>query len=270
MNLKRHSFYKGDSYKISITSQYINLSPYTITFYMHSNTRELLTNPIITINEGSNLIITNNDNGALIEVLLSPSITESLTADIYYYTVKLTEGITKKETVENGMIVFQSFMGDYYVSRFRKYLKDIKTKNKGEFLNLEENEDSELSDFLYRALSDFNHSFFITEYTIDNFPDESLLFLGGLLQSLISNGTISARCALTYQDATGILIRDMDRWGRYQGLFGMYFSQWRQRVMEYKRSWNIENSFDEVRGDGYFEDSSRLTIDGDAPDEFWS
>jgi len=274
MNLKKHSFFKGDSYDLSVVSdKYIDLDAYTVEFYMHYIISELTTSPIITKIVGDGLTKTNHDEGAIVSIAFSPSDTSLLDKELYYYTIKLTENLTKKETLENGLIVFETFMGEYYLGRFRKFLKDEDTVNKGEFLDTVENEDTDLRDYLSRAVDDFNNSYYKTEYTIDTFPDESLLFIGGLLQALTSNGIMSARCALSYQDATGVMIRDLDRWGRYQNLFNQYFGQYKQKTMEFKRSWNLENSFESVPGVPLLSDVRHrgrfITSTGDHPDEAW-
>lgn len=248
MNLETQTFFKGDSYSFTYKDSRPDLSAYTVKVYINSSSINITDRPFVTLDTTNGVSVTNKDDGAEVVVKISPSLSSKLALPKYYYSIKASNA-EERITLSNGFILMQTFMGDYYVKRFRQFLKDDKDLNKGEFLKKIENKDTDLSDYLSRALEAFNDSFFKTEFTMDNFPSEHLLFVGGLLQALTSNQVVNARCALTYQDAGGIVIQDMDRWGRYSQLFNQFFNYWKQSVLEIKRSWNIENSFGDIPSD---------------------
>lgn len=241
MNLRKHTFFKSDSFEFTeVIEGTPSLSGLTISCYINHQNQDITDTPFTILTSGDGLTITDKDTGAEILVSISPELSESFEKSVYYYMIKGTSA-TRRTTLAVGMFEFQSMFGDYYVQRFRQFIKDLSTHNKGEYLRTIENSDSDLRMYLSQAVSDFNNSLFITSFTHDNFPSETVLFIGALLQLLTSNGIINARCALTYQDAGGIIIQDMDRWGRYAQLFNQYYQYWKNSVTEIKRSWNIEN-----------------------------
>lgn len=260
MNLEQHRFPKGDSYKFTIKTNKPDLSGYTVLLYLNIQVKDITETPSAVLNTSDGLTITNMDGGAEVEATISPTLSTALENKRHYYALK-AESVEERVTLSQGIIDFQTFMGDYYVNRFRRWIKDLENTNKGEFLNNLENLESDLEMYLMQAVKDFNSSMFSTDFDMDTFPSESLLFVGALLQALISNGVLNARCALTYQDAGGIIVSDMDRWGRYMQLFNQMYNYWKNGVTELKRSWNLEIGFGEIPSDmrwGGFDDDNIL------------
>jgi hypothetical protein len=251
MNLSRQIFFKGDSFDFTYipdAKELPSVSGWDLAFIANYQNNSIEDAPVFIKMLGNGLDAFDVDDHSEIKISIDPQDTASLQFPILYFKIKGING-SKVKTLGNGIIEFQSFMGDYYIGRFRKFLKDEKSLNKGEFLNSIENTDDDLRMYLSMAVQDFNSSFFTTEFTIDSFPNESVLYVGGLLKALTSNGVISARCSLTYQDAGGVTVQDMDRWGKYSQLFNQYYQYWKNTVLEIKRSWNVENSFGEIPSD---------------------
>lgn len=241
MNLRKHQFFKGDSYEFTEVMDTPSLSGLNINCYINDQNRDITDTPFIILSSGNGLTLTDSDAGAQILVEISPTLSTSFEPRTYYYMIKGTS-TTKQKTLAVGVFEFQSMFGDYYMNRFRQFLKDSPLKNKGEFLNTIENDDNELRMYLSQAIDSFNQSYFSTSFTADNFPSEQLLFTGALLQLLISNGVLNARVALTYTDQGGVIIQDSDRWGRYAQLFNQLYSFWKTGTLEIKRSWNVEGA----------------------------
>ena len=250
MNLEKQSFIRGDSYSFTYkVTDKPSLDDYTVKLYLNFQTRNILESPIVIMTISNGLTVVNKDDGAEIIVAISPSLSQTLIKPQYYYSIKL-ESDTERITVTNGLIHMQEFTDDYYLKRFRAFIKDEVEYNKGEFYGEQENSEDDLRMYLDQALQAFNDSFFGTSFRFDDIKNENIIFVGAMLSLLTSNGIISARCALTYMDAGGIsVVQDLDRYGRYQAIYAAYYQYWKNMVLDFKRSWNIENSFDSIPSD---------------------
>lgn len=267
-SLVKHTLFKGDSYEFEVNlpiAEIPTISGYTVVVNFSGRIDTIDNGPFLVLTSGSSqLVVEDVGEMSKITVRVLPENTATLPFTSIYYKVKLTKPSVVK-TVSVGVIEFQSVMGDYYLKRFRKFLKDSPINNTGEFLDTIENTDDDLRMYLNMAVESYNDSFFRTDFTIDFFKNEMLLFTGALLSALVSNGVVSARCALTYQDMGGIVVQDMDRYGRYLQMFNQFFSYWKSHVLDTKRAWNINNAYGEVHSDmiwGGFEQNSAIPLHG--------
>lgn len=141
-----------------------------------------------------------------------------------------------------------------YVDRMRRYLNDTAV------LNVLEQEQESTDILIYEAIQDsmdeINNEFLpVTTYTtIAEFP-WNLLKLGVTLQILISKGILSARNQLTFNDAGGITVSDIDKYGRYINIFNVLIAKYRRAVISWKMNSNIEDAYggvpSEYRDIGY-------------------
>lgn len=109
--------------------------------------------------------------------------------------------------------------------------------------------DDELLEYVKAALIEINMDFTPTTYwIIDDVVSEpgqngqiswTLVKLGATLEYLTSNGILSARNTLTYNDAGGVQVSDMDKWGRYVNYYNVLISKYMNGVTGAKRAWNI-------------------------------
>ncbi|MCF1193625.1 hypothetical protein LRR18_18725, partial [Mangrovimonas sp. AS39] len=90
--------------------------------------------------------------------------------------------------------------------------------------------DDELLDYVQDTLNNINLNYEPkTNFTLADIVTEpgvdagrlpwSLVKLGATLQLLEIKGIISARNTLTYSDAGGVNVSEMDKWGRYLNYF---------------------------------------------------
>lgn len=130
-----------------------------------------------------------------------------------------------------------------YVNRLRKYLGDTVELNT--LKEVQESTDSELHMALYDTLDEINFEFIPeTSYTqLSEWRSWPSLRDGAILNILIMKGILSARNTLTYNDAGGIQVSDMDVYGRYLQYFNMIQAKFRQSVATIKRNQNIEDCY---------------------------
>lgn len=108
----------------------------------------------------------------------------------------------------------------------------------------------ELVDYIKDALIEINMDFApTTVWTMERVVQEpgedgdiswSIVKLGAVLQYLTAKGILSARNTLTFSDAGGAQVSDMDRWGRYINYYNVLISKYTNGVQVAKRSWNVQ------------------------------
>jgi len=128
------------------------------------------------------------------------------------------------------------------VDRFRRWLNDTPALN--QLLGVEESSDEYLYEALEDAIDEVNNEWgFESSYTIGNFPNYSLLKYGAALQVLMGKGILSARNTLTYRDAGGIQISDLDTYARYMPIFNQIMQKWVTGMQKTIRKINVEGAY---------------------------
>ena len=137
------------------------------------------------------------------------------------------------------------------VKAFRRYINDIPQLNT---LDRDfESTDSEIADYIRETLIDINMSYEpTTNWDIDQVrvlpSDNGVLSwgtvkLGAILHLLTAKGIWSARNAITYSDAGGITVAEMDRYGRYQAYAQRIQPEFDRMVRQTKIRLNIQEAF---------------------------
>jgi len=141
------------------------------------------------------------------------------------------------------------------VVAFRRYLNDIPQLNT---LDHEmESTDDELEDYIKDALNDINFNytpptnFSLTDVVVEPGVDNgkvswTLIKIGALLQLLTIKGVISARNAISYSDAGGVTIAEMDKYGRYMSFFNTLATRYEKQVGAVKVRTNMEAAYGSV------------------------
>lgn len=137
------------------------------------------------------------------------------------------------------------------VIALRRYLNDLPQLNT---LDKEyESTDDELEDYIKSALNDINltyipqTAFGLTAIVVE--PGEAgyipwaTVRLGAVLQLLTAKGILSARNTITYSDAGGVTVTDMDKFGRYMAYFNQLAVRYERSVMQIKIRFNIDSAF---------------------------
>jgi hypothetical protein len=133
----------------------------------------------------------------------------------------------------------------------RRYINDIPQLNT---LDKEmESTDDELAIFIQDTLVDINMSYEpITNWDLDQIrtvpSDNGVLSwgtvkLGAILKLLTSKGIWSARNAITYSDAGGVTVAEMDKYGRYQAYAQRIQPEFDRMVRQTKTRLNIQQGF---------------------------
>jgi hypothetical protein len=134
---------------------------------------------------------------------------------------------------------------------FRRFIGDVAQLNT---LDREiESTDDELMDYIKDALNDINLSytpqtaFLLTSIVVEpgeaGFVPWSTIKLGALLQLLTAKGILSARNTLTYSDAGGVTVTDMDKFGRYLAYFNQLAARYERAVTQIKIRANIDAAY---------------------------
>lgn len=103
-------------------------------------------------------------------------------------------------------------------------------------LNGEEIENSNLRILKYfqRAIRDLNSGSPISNYTINDFPDEGLLIDGAVIFYLIANGILQTRNQLDYNDG-GLAIGMFNKTGQYQSWAQFLLQTYQQNKIAFKQ-----------------------------------
>ena len=135
--------------------------------------------------------------------------------------------------------------------KLRTFIKDHEHLNVLE--QERENTDDDLIDYIKDALNDINvnyspkTTYTLTDVIVEPGEDGNIPWntvkLGATIQALISNGILSARNMLTYSDAGGITVTNMDKWGRYMNLYNLLINKYLRNVQQLKVIVNIEMGY---------------------------
>ena len=140
------------------------------------------------------------------------------------------------------------FADGLWVNRLRTFLRDTAELNvlEGE----QESTDIELHHAILDTLDEISwqiEPIIGTEYTMASLAANAvpwaLVKMGAALNVLTSAGILNARNTLSYNDAGGITIRDMDKHGRYLAYYNVLYNKFVRGVMAFKRSANVNNCY---------------------------
>jgi|WetSurSiteA1Bulk_404760.scaffolds.fasta_scaffold13386_4 hypothetical protein len=138
------------------------------------------------------------------------------------------------------------------VVKLRQFLNDVPQLNT---LDQEmENTDDELEDYIKDAINDINFgyepktNFALVDIVVEPGVDGGRISwttvkLGAILQLLMAKGIISARNAITYSDAGGVTVAEMDKYGRYLQYFNQLSARYERQVQQVKTRYNIEQAY---------------------------
>jgi hypothetical protein len=128
------------------------------------------------------------------------------------------------------------------VDRLRRWLNDTTTLNV--LTAAEESTDEYLYEALLDAIDEINNEWgFESSYALSSFPNFSLLKYGAALQILMGKGILSARNTLTYRDAGGIQISDLDTYARYMPIFNQVMQKWTSGMQKMIRKINVDGAY---------------------------
>jgi len=144
-----------------------------------------------------------------------------------------------------------SFEDQLYVDRLRNYLGDFITSNKLD--GVQESTDEDIHDAMLDTLDEINFEYLPTStYTFQTCPSFNLLKLGTVLQILTSKGILSARNTLTFSDAGGVTVQDMDKYGRYINYFNVLIAKYQRGVQNMKVGQNVDDAYGEVHSEYWY------------------
>lgn len=132
-----------------------------------------------------------------------------------------------------------------YVDRLRRFLGDNEALNvlTGE----QESDDLFLHDCIEDAVDEINSYGQNTSYTYSSILDGSLPWnivkLGATLQVLTGKGILSARNTISYNDAGGVQVRDVDTYGRYINYYNVLITKYLQQIRQFKYSISINQCY---------------------------
>jgi len=131
-----------------------------------------------------------------------------------------------------------------YVNRLRRFLQDQVVLNTLD--QAQESTNTDLYFALQDALDEINITGQVTTYTTFSDVPWSLLKLGGVLNILTSQGILSARNQLTYNDAGGIQVSDLDKYGRYVNWFNVLINKYQRGIIQWKVTKNVDDAYGEI------------------------
>lgn len=138
------------------------------------------------------------------------------------------------------------------VVALRRFINDIPQLNT---LDQEmESTDDELEEFIKDALNDINYNytppsnFKLSDVVVEPGVDTgsiswTTIKLGAILQLLQVKGIVSARNAITYSDAGGVTVAEMDKYGRYLTYFNQLASRYEKQVNQVKVRYNLAQAY---------------------------
>lgn len=131
-----------------------------------------------------------------------------------------------------------------YVDRLRRFLQDQAVLNTLD--QVQESTNVDLYFALQDALDEINVTPPITTYSAFTGVPWSILKLGGVLNILVSQGILSARNQLTYNDQGGIQVSDIDKYGRYVNWFNVLIAKYQRAVISWKLTKNVDDAYGEI------------------------
>lgn len=138
-----------------------------------------------------------------------------------------------------------------YVNRLRRFLHDTDVLNTLE--QVQESQNVDLYFALQDSLDEINVTPPITTYTSFSSVPWSILKLGGTLNILVSQGILSARNQLTFNDTGGIQVSDYDKYGRYVNWFNVLINKYLRAVQSWKVTKNVEDAYGEGISSEYYD-----------------
>jgi hypothetical protein len=137
------------------------------------------------------------------------------------------------------------------ITRLRTFIKDTPALNVLESKN--ENENASLQQYIEDAFIEINSQFgpttrwkwvdVVWEIGGDGTLPWTVIQMGAVLQALISNGILSSRNVLTYNDASNVQVSDFDKYGRYINFYNLLVNRYQSAVVQLKARWNIDQCF---------------------------
>lgn len=128
------------------------------------------------------------------------------------------------------------------VDKFRDAIRDRAELNL--LLETQESSDHDLYQCLLDGVDAINNQYgYETSYTITSFPSWKILRLSAMLELLTSAGILSARNTLTYNDAGGVTVQNIDTYGRYINYYNMLTAEANRAITNFKIQKNIENGY---------------------------
>jgi len=131
-----------------------------------------------------------------------------------------------------------------YVNRLRRFLQDQDVLNTLD--QVQESTNVDLYFALQDSLDEINVTPPITTHTAFTDVPWSILKLGGVLNILISQGILSARNQLTYNDTGGIQVSDIDKYGRYVNWFNVLIAKYQRAIISWKLTKNVDEAYGEI------------------------
>jgi len=131
-----------------------------------------------------------------------------------------------------------------YVNRLRRFLQDQVVLNTLD--QAQESTNTDLYFALQDSLDEINITGQVTTYMAFSDVPWSLLKLGGVLNILTSQGILSARNQLTYNDAGGIQVSDIDKYGRYVNWFNVLINKYQRGIIQWKITKNVDDAYGEI------------------------
>jgi len=127
------------------------------------------------------------------------------------------------------------------IKQVRKFMKDFPKLN--ELRGIEESSDTDLMQYAMLALDDYNfHPPILSPVGFESFPSHSLLLLGTVVYSLLSNGILQHRNSVSYKDG-GQQVNIWDKGPAYIGNATLFAQIWESRKTAIKRAINLSNGY---------------------------
>jgi hypothetical protein len=130
---------------------------------------------------------------------------------------------------------------DALIKNVRKFIKDFPKLN--ELKGIEESSDNDLALYATLAMDDYNFTPpIIVPVDFNSFPSHSLLLLGTVCYSLLSNGILQHRNSISYADG-GQNVNVWDKGPAYIGNANLFGQMWERQKIGLKRAINIANGY---------------------------
>ena len=153
-----------------------------------------------------------------------------------------------------------------HIDDLRSYLRDTAALNTLD--SVQENTDLQLQEALLDSLQIINIEILpATAWTIDDVSTSGKSYLsartvraGAVLEILISNGILSARNTLTFNDSGGVTVQDLDKYGRYMAFYNMLYTKFFRSAQAAKKAWNVDQCYDGISSEwGYLGGGGRIS-----------
>lgn len=127
------------------------------------------------------------------------------------------------------------------LTNVRRFIKDFPKLN--ELKGIEESSDGDLALYAMMALDDYNLTPpVIAPTSFEAFPSSSLLMLGTICYSLLSNGILQHRNSISYQDG-GQNVNVWDKGPAYMGNAQLFAQLYESKKVALKRAINLSNGY---------------------------